>query len=93
MRNVLFQSLTPYPFLSFLTIPPSSMKLPIIINLLDMSLDQKTAIKRASLIRQDSISYNFHIILETALYHGLAELTFYLETLPQADLLLDYSGD
>jgi aminopeptidase N len=58
-----------------------------------MSLDQQTAVKRAKLIRQDSLSYNYHIILETDLYHGLAELTFYLEALPQTDLLLDYSGD
>lgn len=34
-----------------------------ILNLL-MSLDQNTAIRRASFIRKESIQYNFHILLE-----------------------------
>lgn len=43
-----------------------------------MSLSQITAERRASLIRKGSVQYNFHVILEQEIYHGLAELTFYL---------------
>ncbi len=58
-----------------------------------MSLDQQTAIRRVGLIRKGSIQYNFHIILEATRYHGLAELTFYLETSKlQQDLEIDFSG-
>jgi aminopeptidase N len=44
-----------------------------------MSLEQSTAEFRASVIRADSIHYNFNVILLPEYYHGLAELTFYLE--------------
>jgi len=37
-----------------------------------MSLDQNTALQRAAILRKDSISYNFNIILQPSSYFGLA---------------------
>lgn len=59
-----------------------------------MSLSQQTAIKRAGLIRQGSIQYNFHIILSDTSYNGLAQIVFYLQTLNfKEDLEIDFQGD
>ena len=58
-----------------------------------MSLDQVTANFRASVIRKDSISYNFNLIFQDPkIYYGLAEITFYLEHINFTELKLDFQG-
>jgi aminopeptidase N len=65
---------------------------PMLCRLNIMSLDQTTAQFRASVVRQGSISYNFNIILKPDGYHGLAELTFYLEHTNFDHLPLDFTS-
>ena len=57
-----------------------------------MSLTQETAEFRASVIRPNSISYNYNLILEPKQYFGLAEISFYLESLNLTELTLDFRG-
>ena len=65
-------------------------------NLIDilyfMSLSQDTATFRASVIRKDSITYNFNIIFSPKSYYGLAEISFYLENVNFTSLEIDFSG-
>ena len=57
-----------------------------------MSLDKLTAEERASHFRKGSIVYNFILTFTPEQYHGLAELTFYLEDTNFAELKLDFTG-
>jgi aminopeptidase N len=57
-----------------------------------MALTQARAEQRASVIRTNSVSYNFHISLQKGdSYSGYAELTFELDHLP-AELVVDFKG-
>jgi aminopeptidase N len=57
-----------------------------------MSLTQVRAETRSKWIRQNSIEYDFHIILNQGTeFHGLAEISFYLETPNIQSLPLDFS--
>ena len=58
-----------------------------------MSLDQATAEARALIVRSGSILYNYNIILQNSQYYGLAELTFYIDSLAFTDLNIDFSGN
>lgn len=44
-----------------------------------MSISQDIAKLRAAIIRPDSITYNYNLILNTLQYTGLAELIFYID--------------
>ena len=57
-----------------------------------MSLSQDTAAFRASVIRKDSVSYNFNLIFSADSYYGLAEISFYLENVNFTSLEIDFSG-
>lgn len=57
-----------------------------------MSLDQNTANQRAAIIRQNSISYNYNIILQSDKYYGLAEIVFYIDNLNFTILPIDFTG-
>lgn len=57
-----------------------------------MSLDQNTANQRVACIRQNSISYNYNIILQPDKYFGLAEIVFYLDNLSFPILSIDFTG-
>jgi hypothetical protein len=57
-----------------------------------MSLDQDTAVFRSSVIRKQSISYNYSIILQASQYYGLAEISFYIDSLDFSTLPLDFRG-
>ncbi len=57
-----------------------------------MSLDQATAEARSLLIRTDSITYNYNIILQEDKYYGLAELNFYINSLNFNELKIDFAG-
>lgn len=57
-----------------------------------MSLDLETANKRVQIVRQNSITYNFNIIVEAEKYYGLAEIIFYIENLDFEILELDFTG-
>lgn len=57
-----------------------------------MSLTQKKAENRTRCIRQNTIEYDFHLILnEGEEFHGLAEISFYLENADFESLPLDFS--
>jgi len=57
-----------------------------------MSLDQTTAQFRASVIQKNSITYNYHISLETKSYRGLAEVNFTLNNINLTELKIDFTG-
>lgn len=44
-----------------------------------MSISQDIAKARALIIRKNSITYNYNIVLNTDQYTGLAELIFYID--------------
>lgn len=57
-----------------------------------MSLTQKKAEDRTKWIRQNTIEYDFHLILnEGPDFHGLAEISFYLDSAEFESLPLDFS--
>ena len=58
-----------------------------------MSLTQETAARRFQILRHNSITYNFNIIVNRDNYFGLAEIVFYLDNLNfDGPLELDFKG-
>lgn len=57
-----------------------------------MSLSEDTAKLRFNIIRPESISYNYHLILNKDGYFGLAEISFYVQSLAFDQLPIDFTG-
>lgn len=57
-----------------------------------MSLDEDTVDLRARVVRANSISYNFNVILKHEEYLGLAEIGFYIQSLDFEQIPIDFSG-
>ena len=58
-----------------------------------MSLDHSTAIFRSTILKKNSITYSYNIILQPKQYYGLAELNFSLLHINFPSITIDFQGD